>query len=137
MKYIVFENTENYENSIVLIVDKNIQTIENPDNNIKAGYGNYKIHEPSGGLVFDNLRLLRHFFEGARDVFGEGDSCFGSPSYDEKMKRKTITCFMYEFLTASYIKIVTELEGGLNVSLYDDTDDQDCEAYQSYLKYLR
>ena len=136
MKYIVFENTENYEDSIVLIADKNIKTIENPDNNIKAGYGNYKIHEPSGGLVFDNLRLLRHFFEGARDVFGEGDSCYGSPTDDEKMKRKTMTCFIYEFLTASHIKKEMELEGGLNVGLYYIEDDQDSETYNSYLDYI-
>tara|TARA_R100001129_G_scaffold114583_1_gene79158 strand:- start:643 stop:1503 length:861 start_codon:yes stop_codon:yes gene_type:complete len=136
MKYIVFENTENYEDSIVLIADKNIKTIENPDNNIKAGYGNYKIHEPSGGLVFDNLRLLRHFFEGARDVFGEGDSCYGSPTDDEKMKRKTMTCFIYEFLTASHIKREMELEGGLNVGLYYIEDDQDSETYNSYLDYI-
>ena len=132
MRYIVFESMGQYYDSIVMVCDKDLKTV--PASGLKAGFGNFTIHEESGGFVFESLPLLRHFFQGARDVFGEGYSTAFNPSYEEKQERYELTHWIYDFLRAHKIKREMEWTGGMNVDMYHKTPDD--YTFVCFLRYL-
>ena len=133
MRYIVFENNSTYYDSIVMVCNKDLKTVK-PEPSIKSGYGGYTVHEASGGYVFESLPLLRHFFQGARDVFGEGYSVYGSPTYEEKQEKHSLTYWIWNFLRAKKIKKEMIRFGGMNADMYLEAPDD--YTFVMFLDYL-
>jgi len=132
MKYIVFEDQDTPYNSIIMTCRNDLPTTKASGDSIKAGYGHYEIHE-SGGLVFENLSLVKHFFQGARDVFGAGYSTAFSPSYEEKQERYALTHWIHRQLNKRSIVYAMnqEDEGALNSDQHHDNPD-----YYAFVKFL-
>jgi hypothetical protein len=133
MKYIVFADDRCYYNSIIRVCDKDLPTIK--AHGLMSGYGMLGIHEASGGYVFEGIEMLRHFFQGARDVFGQCNSTFGSPTYEEKESRMNMTAFMYSFCIAKKIKEQEKMVGGMNADQHHEDPENPC--YTEFLDYLQ
>jgi len=87
MKYIVFKNSDRIIDSIITIVPKSIKT-EATEDSFESGFGNYRKHK-SGGLVFDNLELLKQWF-GAMQYFSYQPISNDELSYFIKTELKAI-----------------------------------------------
>ena len=132
MRYIIFADRGCYYNSIIRVCDKDLPTIK--ATGLVSGYGGFRIHEASGGYVFEGLDMLRHFFQGARDIFGCTQSTFGSQTFQEKEDSMNHTNFMYNFCVAHKIKKEEEMVGGMNADIHHEDPDREC--YREFLDYL-
>lgn len=139
MKYILFEASWEIPvyDSILMAIPNSIKADEKLEGML-SGYGNPRVHE-SGGLVFKNLKALKHYFKGVRD-WGVASSV--GPDYDsdeKKEERRNITWFADKQCGLKKIKQAMEKEGALNVDMYIGSFyyDEEEECYQQYLEYKR
>ncbi len=131
MSYMIFEDTDVFYNSIIVVCDKDIPVKK--AEGIRAGYGVRGVHE-SGGLVIDNLDLVRHFFQGVRDVFGSTNS-----TQCDEYERATITQFIWNHISRKKIIKETELYGGMNADQHHGVagvDEVLNSCFSDFLDYL-
>ena len=83
MRYILFKNEDCVMDSIVAVAPKSLETHE-ADISIENGFGNPTEHD-SGGLVFESLELLKHYFYGQAHFAIEATEA-SADTYKERQK---------------------------------------------------
>lgn len=135
MKYILFKNGHCIYDSIIMTAENDIKT-EKIDSSLGSepehyGFGSPRVHLATEGLVFDNLKLLKHYFQGAVN-FTEPPS-----NSDESEFRRNLRYFYRNMLSLRSIKYAMKMEGAYNLDLYNHECgyESDTYCYQNYLLY--
>lgn len=134
MKYILFKNTHCLYDSIIMTFPKDIKTDKLEPSDFgdaeDYGFGNATIHTPTDGLVFDNLELLKHYFQGAVN-FTEPPSNSDGSEFRRNLR------YFKNMLSLRSIKLGMMTEGAYNLGLYnhDYGYEFDTYCYQNYLLY--
>ena len=130
MRYIVFKNPERVIDSIIAIVPKSVKTEKPKSTDYSISYGNPTEHK-SGGLVFENLELLKHWFEGQQWFSTRSNT-------DNKDNIEEIAYFRND-LKSRELKFFIRENGAFNLEFYghemgyDKTND----SYQMFEEFSR
>ena len=132
----MFKNYHCIYDSIIMAVPNDIKTeklelseLGEPED---YGYGNPTVHAATDGLVFDNLKLLKHYFEGAKH-FTSPPPCSDENEYYRNLNH------IKNGLSLKMIKLMTRVEGAYNLGLYNHECGYKSEisCYQNYLLFKK